>query len=133
MFFFFFAGYILKITQLLKYYVPMLTPYSAFFERYFFLHLPSSPLAFHDATACVTAPLGQLCTAAYSSSVTDLLYHKGCKHHLLCFTVSKQARRKDPWSRWSKGEAAAFWRQSQGVCTKINQCQHAILSQKARE
>lgn len=40
----------------------------------------------------------------------------------------KQGRHKDLGNRGWKMEAAAFRLKSQGTCTRINQCQHAILT-----
>lgn len=98
-------------------------------------HLSSTPSAPYGATACVTTPLGPLCSAAciqLYSSITGLCCTKAMAVSCCVFTSNKLGRCKDPGSKGSKMETAAFRIQSRGVCTGINQCQHAIFSQSRR-
>lgn len=92
---------------------------------------PSSPLAPYGATACVTTPLGPFCTAAYSRTVTEFLSAKDVTiSNWVLHAKGKRKKKEDAMilEIRRKIEVAAFTLQSQGTCTGINRCQHAILT-----
>lgn len=76
--------------------------YSFFFVSFLFhpSHLSSSPLAPYGATACVMTPLGPLCSAAYSCSITGLSSTKGITVSYCVLQATRSEDAKIQGARW---------------------------------